>query len=156
MANFYCEHLTIIDEREVTYNIQRFSGVVVLANSAPCPDTPPDVPFQINRNALHEAILHYTGVELTLENISCYLGSYLLLTRSTELATRILVVPFIYVGEHALALTPWTPSFGAAKIPFDENIPLQPLTPARRPRSQENQVPLGLVISEIPLHLFAQ
>ena len=98
MANFYCEHLSIIDEREVTYNIQRFSGVVVLANSAPCPDTPPDVPFQINRNALHEAILHYTGVELPLENISCYLGSYLLLTRSTELATRILVVPFIYVG----------------------------------------------------------
>ena len=61
MANFYREHLTIIDERELTYNIQHFSGLVVLANTAPCPEPPPDVPFQINRSALREAILHYTG-----------------------------------------------------------------------------------------------
>ena len=91
-----------------------------------------------------------------LESISCYLNSYLLLTRSTEEATRILAVPFIYIGEHALAITPWTPSFGAAKIPFDENIPQQPLTPARHPRSPQNRVQLHLVISGLPLHLFAQ
>ena len=101
-------------------------------------------------------MLHHTGVEILLESISCYLNSYLLLTRSTEEATRILAVPFIYIGEHALAITPWTPSFGAAKIPFDENIPQQPLTPARRPRSSQNLVPLHLVISRMPLHLFAQ
>ena len=113
MANFYCEHLSIIDEREVTYNIQRFSGVVVLANSAPCPDTPPDVPFQINRNALHEAILHYTGVELPLESVSCYMTGYLLLCPSPEEANRILSAPIIHIGEHVLALAPWTPGFGA-------------------------------------------
>ena len=96
MANFYREHLTIIDERDFTYNIQHFSGLVVLANTGPCPETPPDVPFQINRSALREAILHYTGVELPLESISCYLNSYLLLTRSTEEATCILAVPFIF------------------------------------------------------------
>ena len=113
MANFYCEHLTIIDEREVTYNSQRFSGLVVLANIAPCPETPPDVPFQINRSALREAIQDYTRVELPLENISCYLNSYVLLTQSPDEATRILAVPYIHVGEHVLAISPWTPGYGA-------------------------------------------
>ena len=156
MANFYCEHLTIIDEWEVEYNIRHFSSLVVLANTAPSPETPPPVLYQINRSALRDAVLHHTGVEILLESISCYLNSYLLLTRSTEEATRILAVPFIYIGEHALAIAPWTPSFGATRIPFDENLPRQPLTPARCPRSSQNLVPLHLVISGMPLHLFAQ
>ena len=97
-----------------------------------------------------------SGVHLPLESISCYLSGYLLLTHSTEDATHILSEPFIYIGEHALAIAPWTPSFSATRIQFDENLPRQSLTPARRPRSPQNHIRLHLVISGLPLHLFAQ
>ena len=64
--------------------------------------------------------------------------------------------PFIHIGEHVLALAPSTPGFGATEIPCDEQLPQQPLTPARRPRSPQNRIRLHLVISGLPLHLFAQ
>ena len=63
--------------------------------------------------------------------------------------------PFIRIGEHVLALAPWTPGFGATEIPCDEHLPQQPLTLARRPRSPQNRIRLHLVISRLPLHLFA-
>jgi len=78
-------------------------------------------------------VLQNTGVELLLEIVSCYLTGYLLLSRSPEEATRILSAPFIRIGEHVLALAPWTPGFGATEIPCDEQLPQQPLTLARRP-----------------------
>jgi len=67
-----------------------------------------------------------------------------------------LSAPFICIGEHVLALAPWTPGFGSTEIPCDEQLPQQPLTPARHPRSPQNHIRLHLVISGLPLHLFAQ
>lgn len=81
---------------------------------------------------------------------------YLLLCPSPEEANRILSAPFIRIGEHVLALAPWTPGFGSTEIPCDEQLPQQPLTLARRPRSPQNHIRLHLVISGLPLHLFAQ
>ena len=101
-------------------------------------------------------MLQNSGVELPLESVSCYLTGYLLLSRSPEEATRILSAPLIRIGEHVLALTPGTPDLGATEIPCDEELPQQPLTPARRPRSPQNRVRLHLVISGLPLHLFVQ
>ena len=113
-------------------------------------------PLKFNHSALRDVVLQNTGVELLLESVSCYLTGYLLLSRSTEDATRILSAPFIHIGEHALALTPWTPGCGATEIPCDEQLPQQRLAPARCPRSPQNRVRLHLVISGLPLHLFAQ
>ena len=156
MANFFREHLTIIDELEVGYNIRRFFGRAVLVTPAPSLEAPLQSPGQIHRSALRDVVLQNTGVELPLESVSCYLIGYLLLSRSPEEATRILSAPFIRIGEYVLALTPWTPGFGATEIPCDEHLPQQPLTPARRPRSPQNRIRLHLVISGLPLHPFAQ
>ena len=156
MADFYHEHLTLIDELELTYNIRCFFGCAVVVTPAPSPEAPLPIPGQIHRSALRDVVLHNSGVDLPLESISCYLSGYLLLNCSTEDGTRILSAPFIYIGEHALAIAPWTPSFSATRIQFDENLPRQSLTPARRPRSPQTHVPLYLVISGMPLHLFVQ
>ena len=147
MANFYREHLTIIDELEFGYNIRRFFGRAVLVTPAPSPEAPLPIPGQIHRSALRDVVLQHTGVELLLESVSCYLTGYLLLSRSPEEATRILLAPFIRIGEHVLALASWTLGFGATEIPYDEQLPQQPLTPARRRRSPQNRVRLHLVIS---------
>ena len=155
MENFYREHLTIIDELEVEYNIRCFSGRAVLVTPAPSPEAPLPTPFQFNRSVLRDVVLHNTGVELPLDSVSCYPTGYLLLSHSPEEATRILSAPFIRIGEHVLALAPWTPGFGATEIPCDEHLPQQPLTLARRPRSPQNRIRLHLVISRLPLHLFA-
>ena len=99
-----------------------------------------NTPRQIHRSALRDVVLQNTGVELPLESVSCYLTGYLLLSHSPEEATRILSAPFIRIGEYVLALTPWTPGFGATEIPCDEHLPQQPMTPARRPRSPQNRI----------------
>ena len=156
MANFFREHLTIFDEREVEYNIRHFSGLTVLVTPAPSPEAPLPIPGRIHRSALRDVVLQNSGVELPLESVSCYLTGYLLLSNSPEENTRILSAPFIHIGEHALALAPSTPGFGATEIPCDEHLPQQPLTLARRPRSPQNRIRLHLVISGLPLHLFAQ
>ena len=132
MADFYCEHLTIIDELEVGYNIRRFFGRAVLVTPAPSPEAPLPSSGQIHHSALCDVVLQNTGVELPLESVSCYLTGYLLLSCSPEEATRILSAPLIRIGEHVLALTPGAPGFGAIEIPYDEELPQQPLTPARR------------------------
>ena len=156
MANFYREHLTIFDELEVGYNIRRFFSRTVLVTPAPSPEAPLPIPGQIHRSALRDVVLQNTGVEIPLESVSCYLTGYLLLSRSPEEATGILSAPFIRIGEHVLALAPWTPGFGAIEIPYDEQLPQQLLTPARHPRSPQNRIRLHLVIFGLPLHLFAQ
>ncbi|KAG2629442.1 hypothetical protein PVAP13_3KG430001 [Panicum virgatum] len=147
MANFYREHLTIIDEVEVGYNIRRFFGRTVLVTPVPSPEAPLPTPGQIHHSALRDVVLQNTGVELPLESVSCYLTSDLLLSHSPEEATRILSAPFIRIGEHVLALTPWMPGFGATEIPCDEHLTQQPLTPGRRPRSPQNCIRLHLAIS---------
>ena len=113
MADFYREHLTLIDELELTYNIRRFFGRVVVVTPAPSPEAPLQSPLQIHRSALRDVVLHNTGVELPLDSVSCYPTGYLLLSHSPEEATRILSAPFIRIGEHVLALAPWTPGFGS-------------------------------------------
>ena len=106
MANFYHEHLTIIDELEVGYNIRRFFGRAVLVTPAPSPEAPLPTPGQIHHSALRDVVLQNTGVELPLESVSCYMTGYLLLCPSPEEANRILSAPFIRIGEHVLALAP--------------------------------------------------
>ena len=106
MANLYREHLTIIDEMEVGYNIRHFFGRAVLVTPAPSPEAPLPIPGQIHRSALRDVVLQNTGVELPLESVSCYMTGYLLLCPSPEEANRILSAPFIRIGEHVLALAP--------------------------------------------------
>ena len=90
MANFYREHLTIIDELEVGYNIRCFFGRAVLVTPAPSPEAPLPIPGRIHRSALRDVVLQNSGVELPLENVSCYMSGYLLLCPSPEEANRIL------------------------------------------------------------------
>jgi len=61
MANLYREHLTIIDEMEVGYNIRHFFGRAVLVTPAPSPEAPLPIPGQIHRSALRDVVLHNTG-----------------------------------------------------------------------------------------------
>ena len=56
MADFYREHLTLIDELELTYNIRRFFGRAVLVTPAPFPEAPLPTPSQIHRSALHDVV----------------------------------------------------------------------------------------------------
>ena len=106
MADFYREHLTLIDELEDGYNIQRFFGRAVLLTLAPSPEAPLSTPGQIHRSALRDVVLQNTGVELPVESVSCYMTGYLLLCPSPEEANCILSAPFIRIGEHVLALAP--------------------------------------------------
>ena len=106
MADFYREHLTLIDELEVGYNIQRFFGRAVLLTPAPSPEAPLSTPGQIHRSALCDVVLQNTRVELPVESVSCYMTGYLQLCPSPEEANRILSAPFIRIGEHVLALAP--------------------------------------------------
>jgi len=104
MADFYREHLTLIDELELTYNIRRFFGRAVVVTPAPSPEAPLQSPLQIHRSALRDVVLQNSGVELPLEHVSCYMSGYLLLCPSPEEANRILLAPSIHIGEHILAL----------------------------------------------------
>ena len=90
MADFYREHLTLIDELEVGYNIRRFFSHAVLVTPAPSPEAPLPTPLQFNRSALRDVVLQNTGVELPLSRVSCYMTGYLLLCPSPEEANRIL------------------------------------------------------------------
>ena len=56
MADFYREHLTLIDELEVGYNIRRFFGRAVLVTPAPSPEAPLPIPGQIHRSALRDVV----------------------------------------------------------------------------------------------------
>ena len=98
MVNFFHEHLTIIDELEVGYNIRHFFGRVVLVTPAPSPEAPLPIPGRIHRSALRDVVLQNSGVELPLEHVSCYMSGYLLLCPSPEEANRIMSAPSIRFG----------------------------------------------------------
>ena len=57
MADFYREHLTIIDELEAGYNIRRFFGRAVLVTPAPSPEAPLPTLGQIHRSVLRDVVL---------------------------------------------------------------------------------------------------